>query len=147
MYQWVENSSRENNNQTVYTYSQEWRSSTVNSNAFQDSSRHSNPTQMPFQDLSITAEQVCFGQFELAPSQKSMLNSRKPLTLTHDEVQKVQVTTENQLKSLNYDILRNEGDTFMARKMSYNQDVIGNMTSFRAMGSSVGDLRISFYVV
>jgi hypothetical protein len=75
MYQWEEREERETRKkmgggtETVirYDYAKKWSDRLIDSSRFQESGKHENPSQMPYEDWSASAEKVTLGAFTLAP--------------------------------------------------------------------------------
>lgn len=88
MYQWIENVKSETKEklgggtETVktYTYSKNWSSSLVNSGAFKDPAAPRNPASMPYDDLTMSAQNVALGAFALNPSQISRVGQSQKIT-------------------------------------------------------------------
>ena len=91
---------------------------------------------MPYSDNTKIAEHIRFGGFELADTQKRMLNNRVPVTYSKDVVDRAQTAAASHLKSLDYDTLHLEGNCLIARKKRENK-----------LETEVGDIRVSFFKV
>ena len=70
---------------------------------------------MPFIGKSIDAPHVLFGGYELADSQKNMLNNAQQINLNDDQILRVQKSTGELMTRLNYYGFKKEGNFIIAR--------------------------------
>jgi hypothetical protein len=90
MYQWVEQSTTQSENElggseertTTYDYEKSWRSSLVDSSGFHSPGGHENPRAFPYDSRTARASDVRLGAFRLSDSQTSMLRKTEPLPVT-----------------------------------------------------------------
>ncbi len=90
MYQWVEESSTQTEKKlggseertTTYEYDKAWRSSLVDSSAFQSPGGHENPRAFPYDSRRVMASEVRLGAYLLSDSQISMLRKTESLPVT-----------------------------------------------------------------
>jgi len=76
MYQWEEDKETHTKKKvgggttktTEYTYDKTWSGRLIDSGSFKERSGHENPGQMPYNDLTLNADNVILGSFTLSPS-------------------------------------------------------------------------------
>lgn len=93
MYQWIEHKREEtrdigNGNQeteVTYTYTTDWRSEQINSNAFNSPGGHENPS-FPLSDNEWTAKDVKLGKFQLDSELISQMSDWSPADINEQEV-------------------------------------------------------------
>ena len=66
---------------TTYTYSKEWSGMLNDSANFQEPSGHQNPSEFPYDSMTLDAEQVVVGAFYLSPDLISQLSDFKQLVV------------------------------------------------------------------
>jgi hypothetical protein len=87
MYQWKENKSSESRKKlgggeetvTTYTYTKEWSGMLNDTAMFQEPAGHENPSEFPYNSMTLDAEQVVVGAFYLSPDLISQLSDFKQL--------------------------------------------------------------------
>lgn len=90
MYQWTEESKSETRKKlgggeetvTTYTYSRQWKEGLVDSSSFHETSGHENPTELPVESESFTADPVRLGAFTLAQDQIDRLSTKHDVPVT-----------------------------------------------------------------
>jgi hypothetical protein len=133
MYQWKEVATTETVEKvggtketiTTYTYEKVWSASLIQSSSFKDPNartRNANPTQMPYQEQSWSAQQVMIGKYSLSPSLIRQISANQALDYTNSEIANIP------------DSIKSEAE------ISINQIYIGNSGN-----PQIGDLRISHY--
>lgn len=113
MYQYVESCSTDSNNNKSCEYKKEWKSSVIDSSKFKESG-YSNPTSMPYQSMSKTADSVTLGKFNVSSEQLSKLPT-----------------------DANY-------SNFASIPSGYKQSGVYLMNSSDVNNPQIGDVRISF---
>ncbi len=96
MYQWQEKKSSEQKKnlggstttKTSHTYIKTWSSSLIDSQSFQQTQGHQNPTSMPFSSKTFTATSASLGVFSLPPSLINKLSDRQTLPLSNVDFDK-----------------------------------------------------------
>ena len=89
MFQWKESSKSETKKKlgggeetiTTYSYSKDWVSRAVDSNAFKKSENHRNPGTMVYQPRTLTATKVEVGAFRLSPSLVNKISPAIPFSV------------------------------------------------------------------
>ncbi len=84
MYQWVEiqrTVQKEDETETYFTYSKEWRSSLIDSSDFEREYTHENPDHMPYETKLFTAKNVQVGVFHLSSSLINSIEGFQPFIL------------------------------------------------------------------
>jgi len=133
MYQWKEVATTETVEKvggtketiTTYTYEKVWSASPIQSSSFIDPNartRNANPTQMPYQEQSWSAQQVMIGKYSLSPSLIRQISANQVLDYTNSEITDI----PDSIKS--------------KAEISPNQIYIGSSGN-----PQIGDLRISHY--
>lgn len=87
MFQWQEHSSTEKETKlggseettTTYEYDKGWSSRAIDSNGFHSPAGHENPGTIPYEAMTMTAQRVTLGAFELSPAQVDSLSKSEPL--------------------------------------------------------------------
>jgi len=87
MYQWKETEKSETRKKlgggeetvTTYTYTKEWSGMLNNTANFQEPSGHENPSEFPYDSMTLDAEQVAVGAFYLSPDLIAQLSDYKDL--------------------------------------------------------------------
>ncbi len=87
MYQWKETEKSETRKKlgggeetvTTYTYAKEWSSMLNDTANFQEPTGHQNPSEFPYDSMTLDAEQVVVGAFYLSPDLVSQLSDFKDL--------------------------------------------------------------------
>lgn len=82
MYQWHEDSETDDDDNTTYSYYLDWSDSVIDSNNFEQKGGHQNPLAIPYEDLSLVADEINVGAFSLADEFVKKLNDYEPLVLT-----------------------------------------------------------------
>lgn len=82
MYQWEEDSEKDSDGDTLYTYKKIWSGNVIDSTGFK--SGHDNPGSIPYNDCVVTASNVTVGAFTLSENQKLMLTVNKFIPLGND---------------------------------------------------------------
>ena len=98
MYQWkekIETSSTNNlggseTETKKYSYDKVWSKQLIDSTTFENSNTHQNPKKMLVENLNQTAKNVHLGDFILNKDLISQINNYESITLTEDEVNKLQ---------------------------------------------------------
>ncbi|MCA9146697.1 MAG: TMEM43 family protein [Planctomycetales bacterium] len=73
---------------TTYSYVQEWSPELINSTRFHEASSHVNPTDVPFQQLTVEAPDVFVGSYRLPKALVQQITVSEPLEVSLDAVQK-----------------------------------------------------------
>jgi len=94
MYQWVEESKSEKKKKlgggtetvTTYNYTKQWAKSLNSSANFAKPEGHQNPSQMPFDEFSVQADDVKVGAFRLSPPLIYEVSKPEPLPVSADNL-------------------------------------------------------------
>jgi Transmembrane protein 43 len=92
MYQWEENSKREEKKKlgggtetvTTYSYDKEWSDRLIDSKHFKKQTEHQNPASMPYTSEQHVAQNITFGAFILSPSLAGKIDTFVPLQVGSD---------------------------------------------------------------
>lgn len=90
MYQWVEDSKQETvkklggteETTTTYSYDKKWQPRLVNSGAFHDPLFHRNPSEMPYENLSLRSSNTTMGPYKLPEAVIRGVGTYEPLLIT-----------------------------------------------------------------
>ena len=80
MYQWTETCETDDNDNEKCSYKKEWVDHLVDSSNFKESSKHSNPSSMPYESEEFVAENVKMGAFTLPKDLLEKLSTKKDKT-------------------------------------------------------------------
>lgn len=135
MYQWKENTKTETRKKvgggeekvTTYSYEKVWDDDVLSSGSFHESG-HDNPSSMPFESQTWTADPVTVGAFTLAPTLVDQLSGYQPLPATQDQI--VALDLEKQ-----------------ARARVESGQVYLKVSAASAAGPEIGDTRVGFRVI
>ncbi len=136
MYQWEESANSETEGHwggdttttTEYKYSQIWSANLIKSNTFHQSESYHNPSEMPINGETFTAQQVTLGEFNLSNSLIGRINKYRDLLLSENMQGQV-------LKKISPEL-----GTYFSAPYFY----VGENPS---KDHQIGDLRIKFEVV
>ncbi|MEY3480469.1 MAG: hypothetical protein RIQ71_1244 [Verrucomicrobiota bacterium] len=87
MYQWKQSESSETRKKlgggeetvTTYRYTKEWSGMLIDTASFKEPAGHENPSELPYDSVTLDAEQVAVGAFSLSPDLISQLTDFKQL--------------------------------------------------------------------
>ncbi|MEX1378010.1 MAG: TMEM43 family protein [Eubacteriales bacterium] len=83
MYQWVEHSETDDNDNVTYTYKKEWSTSLQDSSGFHTQAGHENPAAMIYSSNRYTANEVKIGEYTLESVFVDKLNKYQPYSNMH----------------------------------------------------------------
>ena len=144
IYQWKEEKT-ESDDKTTYEYKQVWDDEIIDSSKFKDSSSHSNPTSIPYDEYSTRASKVKVGAYNLSGNIINQITANKTYTNLSDatlpegyKVDGEYITNSANLNSPNV------GDVRISFKYGdYNDvSVLGQLT-----GDTIGEYKTTKGVV
>jgi hypothetical protein len=103
MYQWIEETDTETQKNlggseettTTYSYRTDWSGMLQDSSQFQNPTGHTNPSDMPYEDISLNAEPVTLDAYTLNPDIVASLQSYETYKLPEEDVNQIRAQTQN----------------------------------------------------